>query len=56
MASAGWQVGNGEIGSWKTRETKIKTFCFNNLALHDYFKKQMLPEKNFTFAQPGKAL
>lgn len=45
MASAGCQVG-WEIGSWKTRKTK--TFCFNNLALHDYFKKQMLPEKNFT--------
>lgn len=49
VASAGWQVGDGEIGSWKTRkENKNESFCFSNLVLHDYFKKQMLPEKNFT--------
>lgn len=46
MASAGWLVGDGGIGSWKT--IKIKKFLLNNLALHDYFKKQTLPEKNFT--------
>lgn len=37
MASAGWQVGDGEIGSWKTRKTKIKLFALTTFSLHDYF-------------------
>lgn len=43
MASGRW--GNRIL---EDEKNKIKIFCFNNVALHDYFKKQMLPEKNFT--------
>lgn len=43
MASGRW--GNRIL---EDKENKNESFCFSNLVLHDYFKKQMLPEKNFT--------